>query len=353
MFTTSQPDQRELFIASLIQLNAALKLLGSAKDCPVKLVATMRADFLDRLDDHPTLVKATDKYRPLLAKMEPDELRQAIEQPAAYNGVVFETGLVDEISKDVREQAGYLPLLQYTLNLLWETEKQKGGIQDRTLRLSTYRELGGVRGALQQHGDQIYGSLSEPEQLSVQRIFLKLVEIGGDEESGTEWKPVRRRATRSQFNTELENRVLVRLIDENLLVSDRQPQSTESTVEIAHEALLTSWTTLNTWIQENRQAIVLRNRLEEDVDRWQVRKSEDELWSGSKLEQALDLRKDPTFNQVLGGFNQPTIQFLDESLGRRDRIKKRQIRQARTIAAISIGAVALVSVAGVVAMFQR
>lgn len=195
LFTTSQPNKRELFIASLMQLNSSLKMLGSAKDCPVKLVATMRADFLDRLDDHPALVKATNQHRPLLAKMEPDELRQAIEQPAAYHGVVFETGLVDEIIENVREQAGYLPLLQYTLNLLWETEKDKGGIQERTLRLSTYRELGGVRGALQQHVDQIYGSLSEPEQLAAQRIFLKLVEIGGDEESGTEWKPVRKRAT--------------------------------------------------------------------------------------------------------------------------------------------------------------
>jgi hypothetical protein len=353
LFTTSQPDKQKLFIASLLQLNAALKLLGDAKDCPVKLIATMRADFLDRLDDYPALVKATNKHRPLLAKMEPDELRQAIEQPVAYHGVVFEAGLVKEITEEVQEQAGYLPLLQYTLNLLWETEKEKGGLQERTLHLSTYRELGGVRGALQQHVDQIYGSLSEPEQLAVQRIFLKLVEIGGDEESGTEWKPVRKRAARSKFDTAQENRVLVRLIDENLLVSDRQPQATDSTIEIAHEALLTSWTTLNTWIKENRQAIVLRNRLEEDVDRWQVKQAEDELWSGSKLEQALDLRKDPTFNQVLGGFNQPTNQFLDASLGLRDRIKKRQIRQARTIAAVSVGAVVLVSVAGIVAIFQR
>ena len=269
-------------------------------------------------------------------------------------GSVFETDLADEIIKDVRGQAGYLPLLQYTLNLLWEQELLRGGFaQDRTLRIQTYRELGGVRGALQKHVDQIYESLTESERVASQRIFLKLVEIGGDEESGTEWKPVRRRAARSEFQDASEERVLIRLIDENLLVSDRQPQAEESTVEIAHEILLTSWEKLNTWIKENRQAITLRNRLNDDVGRWQAKKSEDELWTGSKLEQVLELRKDPTFNQVLGGFSSTANRFIDSSLGLRDRIRKRQIRQARTIAGVSIGAVILVSIAGGLAMIQR
>ena len=353
LFTTSQADKRDRFIADLVRLTNALKLLGSTKDCPVKIVATMRADFLGSFSPYPSLVEATNKHRPLIAEMRVDELRQAIEQPAAQHGVVFETGLVEEIIKDVQGQAGYLPLLQYTLNLVWETEKQSGDLNDRTLNIRTYRELGGVRGALQKRVSQIYAALPEAERLAAQRIFLKLVEIGGDEESGTEWKPVRRRALRSEFDSELEQRVLAKLINENLLVSDHQPQAQESTVEIAHEALLTSWETLNTWIKENRQAIALRNRLNDDVARWHGKKAEDELWTGSKLEQVLELKKNPTFNQVMGGYSATANQFIDASLGLRDRVRKRQVRQARTIATVSIAAVTLVGVAGVVAMLQR
>jgi hypothetical protein len=257
LFTTSLADKRHLFIASLVHL-------GKAKLPNVKIIATMRSDFLDRLSPYPQLVKATDKHRPLIAEMQPDELRLTIEQPAAQYGVVFETGLVEEIIKDIQGQAGYLPLLQYTLNLLWETEVQTGSINDRTLNISTYRELGGVRGALKKHVDQIYGALLESEKLATQRIFLKLVGIGEDSESGTEWKPIRRRANRFEFSDELEQSMLVKLINENLLVSDRQLQAPESTVEIAHEILLTSWETLNTWIKENRQAIALRNRLNDE-----------------------------------------------------------------------------------------
>jgi hypothetical protein len=123
-------------------------------------------------------------------------------------------------------------------------------------------------------------------------------------------------------------------------------------VEIAHEALLTSWTRLNEWIGENRQAIALRNRLNEDVAQWQKwqktkaddelwsrthrgwdysnlswqkTKADDELWSGSRLEQALELRQNEAFNQVLGGFCDAANQFIDASVGRRERQRRRTV----------------------------
>jgi energy-coupling factor transporter ATP-binding protein EcfA2 len=330
LFTTSQRDRRDAFVEGITRL---IKM----NDPFIKVMATMRADFLDRLSPYPELIKLTDKHRPIIAEMQRDELRLAIEQPAAHHGVVFEEGLVEEIIKDVQGQAGYLPLLQYTLNLLWETEVQIDNLQDRTLNINTYRRLGGIRGALQTHVDHIYAAFSSEEQLATQRIFLKLVGIGGDEESETEWKPIRRRANRKEFNDELEQRVLIQLIDTKLLVSDRQPSTQQSTVELAHEVLLTSWRTLNHWINENRQAIALRNRLNDDVARWQAKKAEDELWSGSKLEQALELRNSDTFNQILGGFNGSANQFIDASKGVRDRLlrQERQRKRWRTGMAIA------------------
>ncbi len=349
LFTTTESSKRDVFIKSLVQL---VKTLDKAGDRSVKLVATMRADFLDRLSPYPDLIKITDKHRPMIAEMQLDELRLAIEQPAAHHGVVFETGLVKQIIDDVQGQAGYLPLLQYTLDLLWETEVQSQSIADRTLNISNYRKLGGVRGALQQHVDQIYKSLSESEKLAAQRIFLKLVGIGEDEESGTEWKPVRRRATRSEFSDPLEQTVLTQLVNQNLLVSNRVADSQESTIEIAHEALLTSWVTLNTWIKENRQAIALRNRLNDDVEQWKKTKSNEDLWSGSKLEQILELRRDETFNNILGGLNQEANNFVDISQGERDRIQKERVRlQRRAIQWLS-GGLILALAAASVATFQ-
>lgn len=349
LFTTSQPEKRDRFIQSLVQLSQA-----RSPDPSLKIVATMRSDFLDRLDLDPAnrLAKITDGHRPLMTQMHQDELRLAIEQPAARHGVVFEAGLVEMIIQDVQGQAGYLPLLQYTLNRLWEEELQTSDLQqERTLRTTTYLQLGGVKGALQQHVDAIYQRLQqEGNHLVTQRIFLKLVEIGGDAESGTDWKPVRRRANCSEFKDEQEKAVLAQLIDETLIVSDRDfpAQAQESTVEIAHEILLTSWTTLNIWIKENRRAIALRNRLNDDVARWQANKTDDELWTGSKLEQVLELKNSPTFNQVLGGFSTTANQFIDASQGKRDRHVQAEIqhqRQQKTLyRRIATGAIAALAI---------
>jgi len=354
LFTISQVEKRNPFIESLVQLI-------KAKDRAIKIVLTMRADFLDKLGAYPSLSKLLQKQMRLVTDMQRDELWLAIEQPAAKHGVVFEKGLVEEILRDVQGQAGYLPLLQYTLNLLWETERESGSIGDRTLNINHYRALGGVRGALQRHVDHIYAALPQAEQLVAQRIFLKLVGIGGDEELGVEWKPVRRRANQSEFDDELEKTVLIKLINHNLLVSNSpvetqhkqkqiQPSTAQqSTVEIAHETLLTSWTTLNTWIRENRQAIALRNRLNDDVTRWQVNRVEDELWTGSKLEQVLELRKNATFNQVLGGFSETANEFIDASL----KVRDRHLRRATLTAVAGITLAVLASTAAFGFLHQR
>ena len=363
LFTISDKNKGREFIDGLIKLNQELIKAKLPNLDNIKIMATMRADFFERLSDFPQLVEATQKHRPMIVEMHSSELRLAIEQPAAHHGIIFADGLVDRIIAEVQGQAGCLPLLQYTLNLLWEDEVKTGSINDRTLNISTYDKLGGVRGALKQHVDSIYEKLSPSEKLAGQRIFLKLVGIGENAESGIEWKPVRRRALSSEFRDD-ERDVLLKLVNENLLVSDADLSAnsskkglfgslklvnSNSTVEITHEILLTCWDKLHHWIQKNRQGIALRNRLYEDVKRWQNKKPEDELWIGSKLEQVLELRKDDNFNQVLGGFNESAKQFIDASVGVRDR----QLKRARIIAGVGFTLTGLATVASGFAFVQQ
>ena len=182
IFTQTEESLREKFIAALVAIIRANS---------TKVILAMRADFLERLSPFPEFAKLVEKNN-LVTDMHPDELRLAIEQPAAQHGVVFQQGLVEEIIKDVQGQAGSLPLLQYTLNLLWEEEKKEDDLADRTLNTKAYRELGGVRGALQKRADEIYASFSdssEPksersQQAIVRQIFLRLVDIATVEGTG-------------------------------------------------------------------------------------------------------------------------------------------------------------------------
>jgi hypothetical protein len=170
-------DKRKNFIAGFVQV-------AKSGNSSVKIVLAMRSDFLEQLSFYPGLGRVANQNNiHLVTEMYPEELREAIEQPAAKHGVVFEEGLVKKIIEEVEGQKGYLPLLQYTLNLLWESECQTLGtdgrpnIEDRTLNKKSYAALEGVRGALQKHINEIYQNFNQDEQEATKQIFVKLVDI--------------------------------------------------------------------------------------------------------------------------------------------------------------------------------
>ena len=328
LFTLCQDlERRKNFINNLVAI-------ARSKDFSVKIILAMRADFLDRFSPYPHFARIAQRNIHLVTDLHEDELRQAIEQPAAHHGVVFESGLVAEIVRDVLGQAGSLPLLQYTLNLLWQNED----LSDRTLNIQTYRQIGGVRGALQQHVDDIYQHLRPPEQQAAKQIFLRLIDLtDATRELSLGEKAVSRRAYLAEFEDGLVQNMLHRLIDTNLVVSNRQQQST---VEIAHEILIDSWSTLKQWIEESKEAIAIRNRLSEDARQWQNSTSPtDELWSGSKLQRVEELRQKQEFDR-LGGLSELENQFIDASKAERDRrLREAEIRRKRQLTVTSISAV--------------
>ena len=57
----------------------------------------------------------------------------------------------------MHSQVGALPLLQFTLEQLFERHS------DHRLTLAAYREIGGVKGALSQHTERTYVALPSEE----------------------------------------------------------------------------------------------------------------------------------------------------------------------------------------------
>jgi hypothetical protein len=128
----------------------------------------------------------------------------------------------------VKQEPGNLPLLEFALTQLWE--KQSRGL----LIHQAYSEIGGVAKALSNHAEAVYAKLSEQQQKQAQRIFLQLVRPG----EGT--KDTRRVATRA----EVGNWKLVTFLageDARLVVTGRDEQKEEETVEVVHEALIQEW----------------------------------------------------------------------------------------------------------------
>src|SRR5262249_41621112 len=148
LFTRTQDrTKRDLFIAAVAELAAARLPEG-------RLVLALRDEFFSYLQEYAHLFPLTDRSLTRIVALDRAVLREVIERPAAERGVAFDPGLVDEIIDEVVGQPGVLPLLQYTLDTLWKREQ----LDQRRLRRSTYRGIGGVRSAVGERFQKLYAA---------------------------------------------------------------------------------------------------------------------------------------------------------------------------------------------------
>lgn len=337
--------------ACLKQFIAALVSTATHPDPGLRVILAMRDDFFSNLEGHKALCEITDENFERVTSLTDRELRDVIHSPAAAHGVSFEPGLIDCILRDVQDPRGRLPLplLQYTLDVLWRADD----VSDRMLNQSTYEQIGGVKGALQKKVTDYYGALGAEHQQSVRRILLRLVDIGEKE------VPVSRAARKSELDTKRDGEVFEQLLThEKLLIAKEGSDGArgDSTVELAHEALISGWEEYHKWVAESREAITLRNAINHDATSWkQLHKSNNpserkraiaELWSGSRMERALELQATDGFDQ-LGGLDDMESEFLSESGNQRKReiirLRRRNlILSVLSVIAIAGGAFALV-----------
>jgi S1-C subfamily serine protease len=273
--TESEEEQRR-FIDLL--LTAVTEPRG-----PLIVVLTLRADFYDRLLHYPALGRLIENHHQAIFPMEIEDLRAVIEQPAALPDVQlsFEGNLVGDLLFEMQRQVGALPLLQFTLAQLFE--RRIG----HTLTLQSYREIGGVKGALAKHAESAYTALPSEEQRKLARaLFLRLIDPGLTAQDTT-----RRRAALSELTlptpreTELLQQVTAHFLTARLLTTNEIAGI--PTIEVSHEALIREWTRLSDWLREAREDIRQQQMLSADVAAWEQHgKPKDRLYRGSQLKEA-------------------------------------------------------------------
>ncbi len=101
--------------------------------------------------------------------------------------------------------------------------------------------------------------------------------------------------------------------------------------------MLSSWDRLKRWIEEEKEAIILKNWLAGETRRWQKilardeSKAREELLKGSRLEQVVEFRNKDAFKNV-GGLRAEENEFIDASVAETERIEKeKKARQKRDI----------------------
>ncbi len=250
---------------------------------PLLLLVTLRADCYERPMRYPTLSRLMQTHLQQVFPMEVQDLRSIIKGPAALPDVQlsFEGSLVGDLLFEVQGQVGALPLLQFTLEQLFQ---RRNG---RQLTLSAYRELGGVKGALTRQAEETYTTLPSEEHRKLARaLFVRLIDPGATEQDTT-----RRRAALSEFT--LDDPTQTRLLRETIdtFIAARLLTTNEiagtTTIEVSHEALIREWPRLAGWLREAREDIPLQQAISEDVTEWERHgKPRDRLYRGSQLKEA-------------------------------------------------------------------
>jgi WD40 repeat protein/DNA-binding SARP family transcriptional activator len=256
LFTlTSDEETRRRFLDGLTAL-------AGDRRSPVRVVLTLRADFLDHPLRYPEFGELLRAGMVAIAAPSEDELAEAIERPAKRVGVRFEPGLVSQIVGDVRDQPGALPLLQYALTELFAARSSD------LLTLEGYLATGGVVGALGHRAEDLYGRLDSRAQAACRQVFLRLVSVDPAAQD-TRRRVPRRELRQLEIDGEALEKILARFGEHRLLSFDREPLTRTPTVEVAHEAILTQWDRLRNWIEERREDLLLHRRLAEAVQEWQ------------------------------------------------------------------------------------
>ncbi|MEU7583554.1 hypothetical protein AB0B50_38950 [Streptomyces sp. NPDC041068] len=321
------PGERAQFIEQLL---AAQDPAGR-----LRVVLGVRADFYGRFLEHGQLAAAAQEASLPVGPMTPAELREAIVKPAAAQGLIVERALTARLIDEVADEPGALPLLSHALLETWR--RRKG----RSLTVQAYEASGGVTGALARTAEDLYTQLPADHADLTRRILLRLI-APGDGVPDT-----RRPIACTELgpgNATATDRVLDQLAAARLITLDHD------TVDLAHEAVITSWPRLHSWIEEDRERLRIHRRLTEAATAWaELGRDAGALYRGTRL--SLAEEHFPGHHEL----SELESTFLTASLTARDQERRAAARTTRRLRRFTVALsvlLALTVTAGVIAWQQ-
>jgi WD40 repeat protein/serine/threonine protein kinase len=278
LFTLSENNvEREIFIENL--LYAVDQVEG-----PISVILTMRSDFLGQCTAWPDLNSFVSEHLIQVEPMSRDDLLRAVVEPARLAGLTFEDGLVTRILDDISGAPGELPLLQHALLELYYMRVE--GL----LTAAAYTKIGGIEGSLARRAETEYAALDKHQQQVLRDMFVLCLVLPLEGVADT-----RRGASREELlavaeDAEIVEGLLKRWTAARLLTVQKDEIRDLDLVEVAHEALIRRWSRIRTWMDEDREAARLVNKLRQESRAWdEAARAPDHLARGTHLLQLKDL----------------------------------------------------------------
>ncbi|MCA9672753.1 MAG: protein kinase [Myxococcales bacterium] len=294
----------------------ALAAAADDVDEPVRLVVTLRDDFLGRVAESEAAARVLRNVT-VLRSPGRQSLRDILERPlAAFEYRYDDEKLPAEMIDAVVDEPACLPLLSFAAQQLWERRDR----EKRVLRRADYDEIGGVAGALATHADALLSAMAPGELDIARKLLMRLVTAEG----------TRRTVARAALVEGLEEqaeRVLERLTEARLLALRKPDTDSEPHYELAHEALITRWERLAAWLDESADERAFVAEVGQAADLWHKRgRRDDEVWSGEALDDALR-----SLRRVREGVPELVRQFLERGkiVQKERESEQERVRRAR------------------------
>jgi WD40 repeat protein len=249
--------------------------LADPDDPTVAVALTMRSDYTNllRLSELRPLFDRLEANgraaRFLLGRITPKGLRDVVTEPLllARRSRTEAEELASQVVQDVGDRPGDLALVQFALTEAWDRRGQHADDLPRT-----YAAVGRVEGALAGRANDIYALRlgGDANEAVVSSALIRLGSLAGNGIT----RRIARRAEFSDAGWEVIRTLASQEGNRLVLVSGEQGSETadaqrSETAEIAHEALLTQWDRLNTWLNaapDDKRAL---DRLAERVASWE------------------------------------------------------------------------------------
>ena len=313
-------------------------LAGVADDtaAPLRVLLSLRSDFLDRVGEDKRFADEVARGLVLLQPLGREALREALTAPVEQCGYSFESQqMVDDMVASLASTPGALPLLQFAGSKLWAARDTLR----KLLPEASYREMGGVSGVLAQHADQVIHALTPPMRQLTPGLFQRLITAEGT-------RAVVELAELAATGSSAKELIALvdHLIQARLLVVQGRRSEDTATVELIHESLITGWPLLRRWVEAGRDDSAFREQLRTVARLWQARgRPQGLLWQGDAMEDAQRWRS--RHREILPPNEQ---QYLDAVAS----LATRATRRRRAAVAGTIVALSLVIAGGAVALLQ-
>jgi flagellar biosynthesis GTPase FlhF len=314
---------------------ACLAAVADDATSPLRVVLSIRSDFLDRCAEDQTFLVELTQGLFFLGPPNRDGLREAITHPAELAGYHFEqTAIVEDMLDRLETTPGALPLLQFAASKLWENRD----VARKMLTQAAYQQMGGVAGALASHADRVVQELGMGQQQLVRAILLRLV----SPERTRSIVPIDDLRDLSREVGAVQ-RLIDQLVDARLLVVQTMEGGKGSTVEIVHESLINNWPTLRRWLDETQEDAAIIDSLRQAARQWNGKgRSPDLLWRGDTAEEAKKFRR-----RYKGPLSDIEQAFLDELIAYEGALARRK-RVAVVGAFIGLGALVIAAMVALV-----